>query len=115
MKSVISVCLMALLSFTIGLFTFLPWYSFVIVVGIVATAIHQKPLLSFLSGFFALFILWVVLALLKDIPNNHILSTKVAEILPLNGSYLLLTFITGLIGGLIGGFGALTGSYLRKL
>jgi hypothetical protein len=46
--------------------------------------------------------------------NNHLLSTKVAQILPLQGSYVLLIIITALIGFLLGGMSSLTASYLRK-
>jgi len=114
MKFIIAIILTALLSFTIGLFTILPWYSFMVGVAAVAWGIHQKPSKAFLSGFIALFSLWLLLAFLKDNGNNHILATKVAYILPLQGSYVLLLLITALIGGLLGGFAALTGSFLRK-
>jgi hypothetical protein len=49
-----------------------------------------------------------------DMANNHLLSSKVATILPLNGSYVLLIVITGLVGFLLGGMSSLTASYLRK-
>ena len=66
------------------------------------------------SGFLGLFLLWIVLAFIKDAANEHILSTKVALILPLGGSYMMLILVTGLIGGLISGFAALTGSFVKK-
>jgi hypothetical protein len=37
-----------------------------------------------------------------------------AAILPLGGSAMLIIIITALIAALIGGFAALTGTYLRK-
>lgn len=114
MKFVFAITLTALLSFAVGLFTFLPWYSFVFCSTIVAIAIHQKPYKAFITGFLAMFILWGILALLKDISNENLLSTKVANILPLGGNVSLLIIITGFIGGLLGGLGALTGNYLRK-
>jgi len=49
-----------------------------------------------------------------DLANNHLLSTKVANILPLNGSYVLLIVITAFVGFLLGGMSSLTASYLRK-
>ncbi len=114
MKFVFATILTALLSFAVGLFTFLPWYSFVFCAIIVAIAIHQKPTKAFMAGFVALFILWCILALMKDVANQHILSIKVANILHLNGNYILLIFITSVVGGLLGGLGALSGNYLRK-
>ena len=114
MKFISAILLTALLSFAVGLFTTLPWYSFVVCSLAVAVAVHQKPFKAFLAGFVALFALWCILALLKDVANEHILSTKVANILLLKDNYIVLLLLTGFIGGLIAGFGALTGSYLRK-
>jgi hypothetical protein len=61
-----------------------------------------------------LFLLWAGMALVKDAANEHILSAKVATILPLGGSYLVLILVTGIVGGLVSGLAALTGSYIRK-
>jgi len=115
MKFLTAILLTALLSFAIGLFTVLPWYSFVFCALLVAVAIHQKPFKAFLAGFIALFLLWCMLALITDNANEHLLSKKVAEILPLNGNYILLIILTGFVGGLLGGMSALTGSLLRKI
>ena len=114
MKFLSAIILTALLSFAVGLFTVLPWYSFVFCAFAVAVAIHQKPFKAFAAGFIALLALWCILAILKDVANQHILSIKVAQILPFKGNYILLIIVTGLIGGLTAGFGALTGSYLRR-
>lgn len=115
MKFITALLLTALLSFAIGLFTFLPWYSFVFCALIVAATVHQKAWKAFLAGFVAIFILWFVLVFMKDNANEHLLSTKVAEILPLSGNYFLLQIITAIVGALLGGMGALTGSYFRKI
>ena len=114
MKFITSIILTALLTYAIGLFTSLPWWSFAMAALVVAMAIHQKPFKSFLSGFIALFLLWSILALMIDLSNEHILSKKVAQILPLGGSSIVLIIVTGVVGGLVAGFAALTGSYLRK-
>ncbi|MCX6299535.1 MAG: hypothetical protein NTY72_10645 [Bacteroidetes bacterium] len=114
MKLITAIFLTAFLAFAIGLFTFLPWWSFVFTSFIVSVAIHQKPGIAFVAGFSGLFILWTLLAVLKDTANEHILSTKVAHLFPLGGSYLLLILITGLLAGLVSGLAALTGSNFRK-
>lgn len=114
MKFIVSLLLTALLAFVAGLFTQLPWWVFAVSSFVVAALLHQTPAKSFLSGFLGLFLLWVVLALIKDAGNEHILSSKVALILPLGGSYMMLILVTGLIGGLISGFAALTGSFVKK-
>lgn len=115
MKFLVATALTALLSFAIGLFTFLPWFSFVICALIVAVAVHQKPFKAFASGFIGVAVLWIVLVTIMDSSNEHILSTKVAKILPLGGNYWMLIIITGVVGGLLSGMGAITGSFLRKV
>ncbi|MDI9365127.1 MAG: hypothetical protein QM541_09265 [Flavobacterium sp.] len=114
MKFFLSIFIIALFSWLLGLISFLPWYSFVAVAFIVSVLFRQKPIASFLSGFLALFFVWIILSLVKDIPNEHLLSSKVASILPFKGNYTVLLIVTGFIGGLLGGFGSLTASFVKK-
>jgi hypothetical protein len=114
MKFFTAIILTVLLSFAIGLFTFLPWWSFSITSLVIAAAIHQKPWKAFLAAFIAVFVLWAMMSFAIDNANQHILSVKVATILPLGGSSFVLILLTAFIGGLVAGLSALTGSYLRK-
>ncbi|MFX9020021.1 hypothetical protein ABTN35_20450, partial [Acinetobacter baumannii] len=86
------------------LFDALPWYSFALCSIIVALTIHQKPLKAFFAGFLALFLLWGILAAMLDSANNHLLSHRIALVLPLKGSSFALTLITAFVGGLVSGF-----------
>jgi len=114
MKFITSIILTALLSFAIGVFSFFPWWSFAVCALIVALTVHQKPVKAFAGAFIALFFLWGLIAVMIDNANAHILSKKVAQILPLGGSSNLLILITAFIGGLVAGMAALTGSFFRK-
>ena len=114
MKIIAAIILTGFLAYVVGVYGTLPWWSFVITSLIVAVAIHQRPGKAFLTGFAGVFLLWAGMALIKDAANEHILSTKVAQVLPLGGSYLVLILLTGIIGGLVSGLAALTGTYLRK-
>ncbi|MEO7531252.1 MAG: hypothetical protein ABIS69_07570 [Sediminibacterium sp.] len=114
MKIISAIVLTAFLAFVVGVYSTLPWWSFVITSLVVAVAIHQRPGKAFAAGFLGLFLLWTIIAVLKDAANEHILAIKVASILPLGGSYLILILVTGIVGGLVSGLAALTGSYLRK-
>jgi branched-subunit amino acid ABC-type transport system permease component len=49
-----------------------------------------------------------------DQQNGHLLSTKVANILPLKGSTSALIAITAFVGFILGGLSSLSGSYVRK-
>ena len=112
MKFIVSIILTALLSFEAG--RYLPWWSIAIAAFAVAALIPQKPRKSFWTGFIALFLLWGVLAYYIDVKNVHILSQKIAELIIKSKSSSLLILITALIGGLVAGFAALSGSYLRS-
>ena len=112
MKFIIALVLTALLGYLFPMF--LPWWSFAITSFLVAAFIRQRPWKSFLAGFIALLLLWGIYATAIDSANQHILSTKVAQILPFKGSYLALTVATAIIGGLLSGMAALTGSYLYQ-
>ncbi|QNA46603.1 hypothetical protein [Lacibacter sediminis] len=112
MKFIIAFILTALLSYAAGFY--LPWWTIAIAAFLVAVVIPQKLLKAFLCGFLSLFVLWVVLALYIDMGNQHILSMKIAELLFKSHSHALIMSVTGLVAGLVGGFAALSGSYLRQ-
>ena len=114
MKILSAILLSAFLAYVAGVYTSMPWWSFAVTSFIVSVAIHQRPGRSFLCGFTAVFVLWFVLAFRADVANEHILSGKVANILPMGGSYIALMLITAVIGGLVSGLAALSASYLRK-
>lgn len=111
MKFFVATILTALLAFISGLF--LPWWGIAITSLLVAVLVHQKAGKAFLAGFVGVFILWAGLAWWIDMKNNGILSKKIAGILPLGGSSVVLILVTGLVGGLVAGFAAMSGSYLR--
>jgi hypothetical protein len=111
MKFIVATVLTALLAFISGLF--LPWWGIAIAAILVALLVHQKAGKAFLSGLLGVFLLWAGLAWWIDMKNNGILSERIASILPLNGNSILLIGVTALVGGLVGGFAAMTGSFLR--
>jgi hypothetical protein len=112
MKSIVAIILTALLAFVGGLW--FGWWIIAVAAFLIALLVHQKAGKAFVSGFAGGFLLWGILALLRDIPNESLLSKKIAEVLPLGGSSLLLILVTALVGALVAGFGAMSGSYLRS-
>jgi hypothetical protein len=113
MKFFNSVLLTALLSFIAGIYISY-WWFFAVIAFLVALLIHQRGFKAFSAGFLALFILWFVLAFWMDLANEGVLSVKIASLLPLGGSKWLLMIVTAFVGGLVAGFAALSGSYLRS-
>lgn len=112
MKLLVAIILTAFLSFIGGLY--LPWWSIAIAAFISILLIPLPSGKAFLSGFLGVFILWGLLAWWIDVKNEHILSKKIAEIFPLGGSSFAIILVTAFIGALVGGFAAMSGSYLRR-
>ena len=112
MKFLVALIATIVLSFIAGLY--FPWWSIAVTAFIVALLVHQKAWKAFLAGFLGLFLLWAALAGWIDMKNEHILSARIGELLGIGHNSLLLVLITALVGGLVAGFAALSGSYLRS-
>lgn len=110
MKFIAGIILIGLLS-AIAEF-FLPWWTMAVIALLVGWLMHKTPGRSFLMGFLGIGLLWLTVALVHDIPNDHILSGKMAAVFKLPGYGLLMLVVT-LLGGLIGGLAAMAGSMLR--
>jgi hypothetical protein len=112
MKFIVSLLLTALLSFAACLY--LPWWGIAIAAFITSLIIPQYPGKSFLSGFLALLLLWGGLAWYISNRNEHILAHKVSLLIFQADNPLLLVAATALIGALVAGLAALSGSFLRR-
>ncbi|MFN2438058.1 MAG: hypothetical protein ABR503_02585 [Chitinophagaceae bacterium] len=113
MRFILSLLLIILLSFIAGIY--LPWWSIAIVAFGVALLIPQSISKSFLAGFVGIFLLWAILAFWIDAKNESILSQKIAQLFSLGNSSFALILVTALIGALVGGFAAMSGSSLRPV
>ena len=87
---------------------FLPWWTMALAAFAVSFIFDDPPFKSFLSGFLAISLLWLMMAMYIDITTQSVLTTKVNQILPVN-----VFILTPIIGGLVGGLAALTGALLR--
>ena len=112
MKFILSILFIIIVSFAAGLY--LPWWNIALVSFAVALLIYQKPGIAYLTGFVSIFLLWGCLAWWIDVQNDSILSRRIATLFPLHGSAAALMLITALVGAIIGGLSALSGSFLRK-
>jgi len=92
----------------------LPWWVAALIAFLAALFAGKTSGKAFVSGFGAIFVLWVILALMKSIPNDNILASRVIQLFPLPHQWILLLLITALIGGLVGGLAALSGVLTKK-
>ena len=112
MKFSVALVITALLSFIAGLY--FPWWTIAIAAFLIALLVHQKEGMAFASAFSALLLLWSGLAWWINIENENILSARIGELLGIGNNSFLLILITGTIGGLVAGFAAMSGSFLRS-
>ena len=93
---------------------FLPWWIIAPVAFGLAFWKARSGGHAFSSGFGAIFLLWVVMGLIHSIPNENLLANRVGEMLTLPYSslnWVIVLLVTGIVGGLAGGFSALAGFY----
>ena len=112
MKFTVALIVTALLSF-IGCMYF-PWWTIAVAAFITALLIHQRSWKAFLDGFIALLLLWGGLAFWIDVKNDSILSVRISQLMGIGNNPVILILVTGLIGGLVGGFAAMSASFLRS-
>ncbi len=93
------------------------WWIAAAVAFVVAIHMQLKAGKGFVAGFFGIALMWLAMVLVKDIPNQHILSARMAGLLglPNYGLFILVTIVLGgLTGGLFGWSGAHMNSAFRK-
>ena len=112
MRFLAALILTILVSFIAGLY--LPWWGIAIAAFGVALIVYQKAGLAFLAGFTGLLLLWGGLAFWIDNKNESILSERIGELLGIGHNSMLLVLITAAVGGLVAGFAAMSGSFLRS-
>jgi hypothetical protein len=92
----------------------LPWWLAAIIAFGATLYAGKTAGQAFWSGFGAVFIVWVLLAMFKSVPNNYMLATRVATLFHLP-HWILLLALTALIGGIVGGLSALSGLLVRRV
>ena len=112
MKFLLIVFFIALLAFVGGIY--FPWWTIAVAAFLVNALWRQRPFYAFIAGFLAVFLLWGILAYVISVRNEHLLAHKISLLIIKADQPLMLVLLTALIGGVVAGFAALTGSLLWK-
>lgn len=91
----------------------LPWWVVIVIAFATCGLIGKTGKIAFWQPFFAILVLWSVMALLKSFPNNHVLATRVAEMIGVK-LWPLILLITVVLGGLVAGISGYCGYHFRK-
>ncbi len=93
---------------------FLPWWVSLIVALAVEASLGKADGTAFFSGFYGISIPWMALSTYIDINNGSILSKQILALFHLPQYSAVMIVVTGLLGGLVGGLGSLTGGWIRS-
>lgn len=108
MKFIIQLVIIFVLAYLLELF--LPWYA-IAIAAFLGGMINSR--FNFFAGFLAIALLWTIKAGLIESASSSDLADRVALIFPVKEKALLYV-VMALLGGLVGGFAATTGSALRR-
>lgn len=90
---------------------FIAWWGAAIAAFLVTLVLKYKPGRAFVLGMLGVMLCWLVVIMFRDLPNEHILSARVAKVFGLP-NYFLFIVVTFVLGGLVGGFSAWTGALM---
>jgi hypothetical protein len=91
---------------------FLPWYSIALAAFLGGVLVKSK--VNFLAGFLAIALLWVIKAMLSETGAPNDMVIRVANIFTLPNKELLYV-VMAVVGGLVGGFGCLSGALFKSV
>lgn len=112
MKLILRLLLLAALLWFVS--PYLPWWWLLVASFICGALLPGNHFPVFISGFLAAGLVWMSAAWYLDWKNQSALSSRVVQLFPLDDP-LQLVLITGLIGALGGGLGAVTGNSFRQI
>lgn len=112
MKFFIYSLVIALLGYFLAGFT--PWWSITLVAGVIGAIAGLSGIRAFFMGFLGAALLWGMLAFMLNSQNDGILASRVGQLFG-GSSPITLILITTILGGFIGGMGALTGQLAGAL
>jgi Na+/proline symporter len=92
---------------------FMPWWIIAPVAFGLAFWKAMNARQAFIAGFAGIALGWLGYSLFIHLRTEGVLTQRIAHVLPLHHSFLLI-LVTVLIGGLVGGMAALAGYYCRN-
>ena len=92
----------------------MPWWVSMLIAFFVVLLLPVRKASAFLATALGVGLCWLAVALVADFKNDHVLSSKMAELFHLP-SYALMIALTSLTGFITGGLGGWTAAALRDL
>lgn len=112
MKLIIRIIAIAALTYFVSPYSV--WWIAMLITFVVCYISSASGLNAFVAGFLGVGLTWMGYAWNLDTQNQSAFSKKIAEVTQL-GDPMLLIIATGLIGGLAGGFAAMSGATFKQI
>lgn len=114
MKKIITLAILILVSTSVQMISFLPWWSFLVAIFLLGALLPLKKwkVSSFLSGFIAGLFVWSLSTLYFETVYTGAIMDKTSILFHV--PYFLLLIIIGLIGGILTGLALYSGFLLRR-
>lgn len=92
-----------------------PWWASAIVAFWVGFWVADSPSRSYAYGFFTMLLMWSAYAAFQSSANGGLITNAFSNVFAGKLSGTQLIWATGFIGGLVGGFSAMSGTLLRQI
>ena len=112
MKLIIRLIIIGGLTYISSPFT--AWWICMVIAFTVCYISSSTGLNAFVTGFLGVGLVWMGHAWNLDVINQSSFSSAIVNLFPVDDP-IFLVFITGLVGGLAGGFAALSGTSFKQL
>lgn len=112
MKLLIRLIAIGILTYFISPLAF--WWIAMVIAFAVCYISPSSSLNAFVAGFLGVGLVWIGYAWSLDVVNKSNFSNIIVKLFPVNESFYLI-LITGLVGGLVGGFAAISGTTFRQI
>lgn len=93
---------------------FLPWWVIVLLAALIGAFSQFSGIRAFALGFLGIALLWGITAFLINNSNEGILAARFGDLFGGTSANSLILFTT-LLGGFLGGLGAMTGALGAKI
>lgn len=110
------VILLQIIVLTFLLSLFMPWWAIAIAAAVGGfNAGSKRHWRNFHAGFLAIFLYWTGYAAIIMYSTGSPMPDRMAHVFSFSLNGTLIMLITGLVGGVLGGFASLTGGVFRRI
>ncbi len=112
MKTILTIGITALVAYLGELF--FPWWIVMTIAFIMGYLIPKKAAQAFLVGFMAIFLLWLIFALLTNLQQGPLMAERIGSLFGIPNAFLM-AIVSAFVGAISAGISAISGYYFKQL